>query len=41
MFLKIGQEEHIKDLYENGTIYLNTIEYFRKIEDEELRGNKY
>jgi len=41
MFLKIGKEEHIKDLYENGTIYINTIEHFRKIEDEELRGDKY
>jgi hypothetical protein len=41
MFVKIGAEEHIKDLYENGTIYINTIEYFRKIEDEELRGDNY
>ena len=41
MFLKIGKEEHIRDLYENGTIYLNTIEYFRKLEDEELRGDGY
>jgi len=41
MFLKIGKEEHIKDLYENGTVYINTIEYFRKIEDEELRGDGY
>ncbi len=41
MFLKIGKEEHIKDLYENGTIYINTIEYFRKIEDKELRGDEY
>lgn len=41
MFIKIGAEEHIKDLYENGTIYINTIEYFKKIEDKELRGDKY
>lgn len=41
MFLKIGKEEHIRDLYENGTIYINTIEYFRKIEDGELRGDGY
>jgi len=41
MFLKIGKEEHIKDLYKNGTIYINPIEYFRNIEDEELRGDKY
>ncbi len=41
MFIKIGAEEHIRNLYENGTIYLNTIEYFKKVEDEELRGDKY
>lgn len=41
MFLKFGQEEHIKDLYENGTIYMNAIQFFRGIEDNELRGDKY
>ncbi len=41
MFLKIGKEEHVKDLYENGTVYINTIEYFRKMEDDELRGDGY
>lgn len=41
MFLKIGHEEHISDLYENGTIFINTIEHFRKIEDDELRGDGY
>jgi hypothetical protein len=41
LFLKLGSEENILDLFENGTIYMNTIEYFRKIEDEELRGDKY
>lgn len=41
MFLKIGKEEHIRDLYENGTIYINPIQYFRKIEDQELRGDGY
>lgn len=40
-FLKFGSEENIKDLFDNGTVYLNTIEYFRKIEDEELRGDSY
>lgn len=40
-FLKLGSEENILDLFENGTIYMNTIEYFRKVEDEELRGDKY
>ncbi len=41
MFIKIGAEEHIKDLYESGTIFINTIEYFKRIEDKELRGDKY
>ena len=41
LFLKLGSEENILDLFENGTIYMNTIEYFRKIEDGELRGDKY
>lgn len=39
MFLKFGEEERIRDLYENGTIYMNTLEYFRKLEDQELRGD--
>lgn len=41
LFLKFGAEKHIRDLYENGTIYLNSIQYFRKVEDRELRGDKY
>jgi hypothetical protein len=41
LFLKLGSEKNILDLFENGTIYMNTIEYFRKVEDEELRGDKY
>lgn len=41
LFLKLGSEKNILDLLENGTIYMNTIEYFRKLEDEELRGDKY
>ncbi|RKE89428.1 hypothetical protein [Ichthyenterobacterium magnum] len=41
IFLKFGQKEHIKDLFENGTIFLNSIEYFRKLEDNGLRGDRY
>jgi hypothetical protein len=41
MFLKFGQEEHINDLYYNGTIFMNAIQYFRKIEDGGLRGDRY
>jgi hypothetical protein len=41
MFLKFGSEENITDLFDNGTIYLNTLQYFRTIEDAELRGDNY
>jgi hypothetical protein len=41
MFLKFGSLENITDLYNNGTIYLNTIEYFRNLEDNKLRGDRY
>jgi len=41
MFLKFGSQDNIEDLYNNGTVFLNTIEYFRKQEDNELRGDKY
>jgi len=41
MFLKFGQAEHINDMYYNGTIFMNPIQYFRKMEDGELRGDPY
>ncbi|TAE40875.1 MAG: hypothetical protein EAY66_01770 [Sphingobacteriales bacterium] len=41
MFLKFGQEKDIKDLYNNGTIYMNPIQLFRTVEDGELRGDSY
>lgn len=41
MFLKFGQENDIKDLFHNGTIYMSPIQHFRKLEDGELRGDKY
>jgi hypothetical protein len=41
MFLKFGSQHDINDLYENGTIYMNTVQYFRDREDAELRGDKY
>lgn len=40
-FLKFGHEKHIVDAFDNGTIYMNPIQYFRNIEDEELRGDNY
>lgn len=41
LFLKFGKEEHMQDLYENGTIYCNTVEYFKRVEDDALRGDNY
>lgn len=41
MFVKFGKKAHVIDLYENGTIYMNTIQYFRDLEDKELRGDVY
>jgi hypothetical protein len=41
LFLKFGSQKDILDLYENGTVYMNPIQYFRKFEDGELRGDKY
>jgi hypothetical protein len=41
LFLKFGKSEHIQDLYENGTIYCNSVEYFKMVEDDELRGDNY
>ena len=41
IFFKFGSEENITDLYENGTIYFNTIDYFQNLEEQGLRGDKY
>jgi len=41
-FIKFGQKKNILDLYENGTLFFNTIEYFRKLESEQgVRGDNY
>ena len=40
-FLKFGSEKNSRDLYENGTIYFNTIDYFQILEEQELRGDNY
>lgn len=38
-FIKIADLKWITDLYENGTVYMNTLNYFRKTEDGSLRGD--
>lgn len=40
LFLKIGSLKNITDLYENGTVYMNTLNYFKKVEDGNLRGDR-
>lgn len=40
-FLKFGSLKHITDLYENGTIFINTVEYFRRHQDGNIRGDSY
>lgn len=37
--IKFGKPEHILSLKETGLLYMNNLPYFRKIEDEELRGD--
>ncbi len=39
-FIKFGDKNSIYDLFENGTIYCNPVEYFKKLEDK-FRGDIY
>ncbi|MFH2142616.1 MAG: hypothetical protein ABIJ97_09355 [Bacteroidota bacterium] len=39
--IKIGEAKYQKSLFEKGEIYMQTQEYFRKLEDEEGRGDQY
>jgi len=40
ILIKFGKKEDMKDLIYNGTVYCNTIEYFRKCEQKE-RGDSF
>ncbi|WP_218598581.1 hypothetical protein [Polaribacter sp. NJDZ03] len=40
-FIKFGNKDNMIDFIENGTIYFNTIEYFKKLEEQIARGDKY
>lgn len=40
LFLKFGEEKHIRALYERGEIYMNPLAHFRKLEQKE-RGDPY
>ena len=39
--IKFGKYEHISALRDQGEIYMNTLPYFREIEDNDLRGDPY
>jgi len=41
LFIKFGEEIHIKKLYEEGELYLNTIEYFTKKEGNKEIGDDW
>ncbi len=37
--IKFGKLEHLKELRDDGLLYLNILPYFWEIEDEGLRGD--
>jgi len=39
IIMRYSCEEYAKDLYENGTVYLKTIQYFKNLED--VQGKQY
>jgi hypothetical protein len=41
IFFKFGSEKDISDLFENGTIFFNTIDYFQRLEIQGVRGDHY
>lgn len=40
-FIKVGQLEHIKSFQEHGKIYMNTIKYFKELENDCQRKDKF
>lgn len=39
--IKFGWEDHMLDLYHNGTIYLNDLSYFKEVDKNENRADIY
>ena len=39
--LKFGKKKHIENLYEKGTIFCNTISFFRNFEKNDFIGDKF
>src|SRR5687768_13007958 len=40
-FIKIGSKDNILDLYENGTVYCNTIQRFKEMDEADGRGDSF
>jgi len=38
--IKIGDNKYMQELHQDGIIFMNDVDYFRKLEDNELRGDK-
>ena len=41
VYIKIGKEKHIRELYDEGKIYMNTLPHFWSVEDGGVRGDPY
>jgi hypothetical protein len=39
LFLKFGEQEHLKDLQQQGHLYFNALKYFTEVEDGNVRGD--
>jgi hypothetical protein len=37
--VKIGERQHIEQLFRNGTAFLQTLKYFRDLEKDQERGD--
>jgi hypothetical protein len=40
-FIKIGAEKFVRDLYDNGTVYCNAIQFFRRSDERDGRGDPF
>lgn len=39
--IKFGEKAHMESFFQDGLMYMNNLDTFRKIEDQELRGDKH
>jgi hypothetical protein len=38
--IKFGSHSNMEDLYQNGIVFMNTVEYFRHFKDEKIKGDE-